>query len=134
MVTAANGDHRGSICSSGRNSRLSLSKFISYEWTLYDLYFNYKYLIYQFQKLIKPSFLVGGNKESVSISNMSITGGGAGGSNMLEHRGSKSKASIRSSPKYGLDCWGDADKPFANITTENNANAKSIALTVMQLY
>ena len=78
--------------------------------------------------------MVGENKESVSISNMSITGGGAGGSNILEHRGSKSKASIRSSPKYGLDCWGDADKPFANITTENNANAKSIVLTVRQFF
>ena len=63
---------------------------------------------------------------------MSITGGGAGGSNMLDHRGSKSRASVKSSPKYGLDCWGDADKPFANITTENNATAKSIALTVSQ--
>ena len=45
---------------------------------------------------------------------------------MLDHRGSKSR-----SPKYGLDSWGDADKPFANIGTENNAAAKSIALTVI---
>ena len=57
---------------------------------------------------------------------MSVTGGGAGGSIMLDHRGSKSR-----SPKYGLDSWGDADKPFANIGTENNATAKSIALTVI---
>ena len=60
-----------------------------------------------------------------------MSGGGAGGSIMLTPRGSKSRASIKSSPKYGLECWGDADKPFANITTENNATAKSIALTVM---
>ena len=35
-----------------------------------------------------------------------------------------------SNPKYDLDCWGDAGKPFANITSENNATAQNIALTV----
>ena len=71
-----------------------------------------------------------GNKENVSVSNMSVNGGGAGGSNIINHRGSKSRGSIMSNPKYDLDCWGDADKPFANITTENNATAQSIAITV----
>ena len=61
---------------------------------------------------------------------MSFSGGGTAGMNALDQRGSKSRASIKSNPKYGFDCWGDADKPFANITTENNATAKSIALTV----
>ena len=38
----------------------------------------------------------------------------------------------KSRPKY-LECWGDADKPFAwsNIT-ENNATAKSTAMMVMK--
>ena len=71
------------------------------------------------------------NKENVSISNTSVNGGGAGGSNILDHRGSKSRGSIRSNPKYDLDCFGDADKPFANITAENNATAKNIAFTVI---
>ena len=35
-----------------------------------------------------------------------------------------------SNPKYDLDCWGDAGKPFANITSENNATAQNIAITV----
>ena len=60
-----------------------------------------------------------------------MNGGSGGGSNILNHRGSKSRGSIRSNPKYGLDCLGEADKPFANITTENNATAKTIALTVI---
>ena len=71
-----------------------------------------------------------GNKENVSISNTSINKGGAGGSNMYNHRGSKSRGSIMSNPKYDLDCWGDAGKPFANITSENNATAQNIAITV----
>ena len=74
-----------------------------------------------------------GDRETVSISNMSTSDRAAEGSIKLDHRDSIRRPSAKSphkSPKYGLDCWGDADKPFANITNENNATAKSIALTV----
>ena len=39
--------------------------------------------------------------------------------------------SNKSRPKY-LECWGDADKPFANIT-ENNATAKSTAMMTLSM-
>ena len=50
-----------------------------------------------------------------------------GGNGSMRHRQSIN-TSNKSRPKY-LECWGDADKPFANIT-ENNATAKSTALMV----
>jgi hypothetical protein len=52
---------------------------------------------------------------------------------VLNH-GSKGNSSTnnKSRPKY-LECWGDADKPFANIT-ENNATAKSTTMMVSLSY
>ena len=74
---------------------------------------------------------------SSSSGNGSKNGSGGGGSESIKSRqgtganpGSKSNSASnnKSRPKY-LECWGDADKPFANIT-ENNATAKSTAMMV----
>ena len=41
--------------------------------------------------------------------------------------------SNKSRPKY-LETWGDADKPFAALQTENNATAKSSGLMVRETF
>ena len=65
--------------------------------------------------------------------NGSSSGGGNGSIRQRSNNpksNSSATASNKSRPKY-LECWGDADKPFANITErENNATAKSTALMV----
>ena len=74
--------------------------------------------------------------------NINGTGVGGSGFGSVRNRptnpgGSRSNScttapSNKSRPKY-LETWGDADKPFANIT-ENNATAKSTGLMVRKTF
>ena len=71
--------------------------------------------------------------------NINGTGVGGSGFGSVRNRpsnpgGSRSNSctpgtSNKSRPKY-LETWGDADKPFQSIITENNATAKSSGLMV----
>ena len=96
--------------------------------------------LWAFRKLIFNASILFWFKDSFSKNGgSSLAGDGSIKSGQgVPNPGSKSNPSSnsggganKSRPKY-LECWGDADKPFAwsNIT-ENNATAKSTAMMVM---